>query len=301
MCVEQSINTGLPSQAFTRDPVYTVDSEPTGTLQPLNSSLSPGPTNPGAAAAGNIFQPMATYAPPQQITSRNDHIVKKLNIVDGDVPIETNKFYGNWFLGNQNQPVWTHPYSLQWAKGTGNTYGMAVQHVERNQFAWGEGDVPRYFIAPVGLQHIVFSAAELGSDTVLSTEKLTAFSVHANLAPNGNSDPIITIPTVQGMGFVTALYNSAKPILNSGVFFRTLEFVEQLNGATYKYRITLEDNSQWLLYATPVASYGAPPFELSNTATISGPSGFTGMIQVAKNPANSTGGNRLGPANVDRL
>lgn len=232
---------------------------------------------------------MATDAPPQQITSRDDHVVKKLNIVDNDVPISTNKFYANFFLGSQTQSVWTHPYSLSWAKGHGNTYGMAVSHIERSQLAWGPGDTPQYFIAPIGIQHFVFSAAELGSDTVLSTEELTAFSVYANLAPSANADPLITIPCVQGMGFVTALYNSAKPQLTSGVFFRTLDYVEQLNGITYKYRITLEDNSAWLLYATPVASLGTPPFTLKNSSMIEGPADFIGMIQVAKNPANTTG------------
>jgi endo-1,3(4)-beta-glucanase len=77
--------------------------------------------------------------------------------------------------------------------------------------------------------------------------------------------------------------------LTSGTFFRTLKYVEQLNGITYKYQIELEDNSHWLLYATPVASLGAPPFELKDSATIIGPEGFVGMIQVAKNPSNTTG------------
>jgi endo-1,3(4)-beta-glucanase len=97
---------------------------------------------------------MASNAPPQQISSRDDHPVKKLGIQDGDVPIETNKFYANFFLGGQGSSVWTHPYSLSWAKGNGKTWGMAVSHVERSQFAWGEGDVPRYFIGYASLHRI---------------------------------------------------------------------------------------------------------------------------------------------------
>ena len=232
---------------------------------------------------------MESGAPPKQITSRSDHVVKKQNIVDGDVPIQTNKFYANFFLGSQANPVWTLPYSLAWAKGHGNSYGIAVAHTERDQLAWGEGDVPRYFIGPTGLQHIVFSAAELGSQTTLTAEKLTAFSVFANLSPSPGAAPIVSLPCVQGMGFVTALYNGAKPVLTSGTFFRTLKYVGALNGITFKYKIQLEDNSQWLMYATPVASLGAPPFELKDSATIVGPNGFIGMIQIAKNPSNSTG------------
>jgi len=232
---------------------------------------------------------MATDSPPPQIKSRNDHAVKKLNIVDKDVPIETNKFYANFFLGGQNFPVWTHPYSLAWAKGTGDTWGISVSHIERSQLAWDSATPPRYWISPIGIQHIVLSAAELGQDTVLSTEELTAFSAYVNLAPSASSAPVISFPCVQGMGFVTGLYNKAKPQLQSGVFFRTVKYVEQLNGITYKYQVQLEDGSQWLLYATPVGSLGAPPFTLINNKLIEGPEGFTGSIQIAKNPLEATG------------
>jgi endo-1,3(4)-beta-glucanase len=267
----------------------TISISDVGSLAPIHSTLAPGTNTPKGTAAANVFVPMATDAPPKQITSRDDHAVKKLNIIDQDVPIETNKFYANFFLGNQTNTVWTLPYALSWARGYGNTYGMSVSHTERSQLAWGEGDVPRYFIGPVGLQHIVFSAEELGEETALSTEKLTAFSAYANLSPKLGAEPIMSFPCVQGMGFVTALYNTAKPVLTSGTFFRTLKYVEQLNGITYKYQIELEDDSHWLLYATPVASLGAPPFELKDSATIIGPEGFVGMIQVAKNPSNTTG------------
>lgn len=234
---------------------------------------------------------MATGVPPQQVTSRDDHPVKKVNIIDRDVPIETNKFYANLFLGNQTSAIWTQPYSLVWAKGAGKTWGMTVSHVERKQLAFGPDgqNPPRYFIAPVGIQQIVMSAKELGVDTVLSTEELTGFSAYANLAPSVNANPIISFPLVQGMGFVTGLYNKAKPQLNSGVFFRTLNYVEQLNGITFKYQITLEDDTHWLLYATPVGSQGAPPFMLKNNKLIEGPDGFVGSIQIAKNPADEEG------------
>ncbi|KAL1597114.1 endo-1,3-beta glucanase [Paraconiothyrium brasiliense] len=283
------IATGLPDPGFSFNPIKTPSYYPSNTLAPIDGTLKPGPTTPLNDIQGNVFVPMATDAPPQQVTSRDDHPIKKINIVDGDVPVYTNKFYANLFLGEQNFPVWTHPYSLAWAKGTGDTWGMSVSHIERSQFAWGDQTPPRYWIAPIGIQHIVMSAKELGTSTVLSTEELTGFSVYANLAPSVNSDPVISFPLVQGMGFVTGLYNSAKPQLNSGVFFRTLDYVEQLNGITYKYQITLEDGSHWLLYATPVGSLGAPPFTLVDNHLIEGPDGFIGSIQIAKNPADTDG------------
>jgi endo-1,3(4)-beta-glucanase len=148
-------------------------------------------------ASPNIFVPMATNAPPQQISSRGDHVVKKIGIIDQNKPVDTNKFHANFFLGSQGNSVWTHPYSLSWAKGRGDTWGMAVSHVERSQFAWGPGAVPQYFIGPIGIQHIVFSAAELGEKTTLSTEAMTAFSVYANLAPSPGAAPVLSLPCVQ--------------------------------------------------------------------------------------------------------
>ncbi|KAF1941738.1 endo-1,3(4)-beta-glucanase 1 precursor [Clathrospora elynae] len=284
-----SILTGLPPGGFTKDPIdgpgATTASKP---LSPNETPLSPGPTGPMNPVSPNIFQPIATGVPAPSIPSRGDHVVQKQHIVDGDVPIQTNKFYANFFLGSQGFPVWTHPYSLSWAKGIGGSYGMAISHTTRDRFAFGpDPNNPQYFISPIGIHHIVLSAAELREDTQLSVENLKAFSVYANLRPNNNtgSRVLMSIPCVQGMGMTTALYDRAQPVVNSTVFFRTLEYAELVNGVTHKYRIGLEDGSQWLLYATSVGSIGTPPFRLANSTTITGPSNFVGMIQVTKNPS----------------
>lgn len=136
---------------------------------------------------------------------------------------------------------------------------------------------------------MVLTAAELGSDTVLTVEELKAFSVYANLAPSSKSPVIMSLPCVQGMGMVTAIYNDAKPVIKSGVFFRSLDFIAEVSSGTYKWRTTLNDNSQWLIYVTPVGSVGIPPFVRKDESTIEGPSGFRGLIQVTKNPAGGSG------------
>jgi endo-1,3(4)-beta-glucanase len=220
--------------------------------------------------------------------------VKKQHIVDEDVPIQTNKFYANFFLGGQGNPVWTHPYHLVWAKGIGETgsYGMAISHTERSQFAYGPpeaGNKPQYFISPIGIHHMVLSADELGNNTVLSVEELEAFSVYANFAPSASSRVVMTMPCVQGMGLITAVYNNAKPMIRSGVFFRSFDYVQRVGTGTFKWRVTLNDNSQWMFYVTPLFSMGIPPFTLVDSSTIEGPPGFIGMIQVSKNPAGPTG------------
>jgi endo-1,3(4)-beta-glucanase len=227
--------------------------------------------------------------PVPNIAPRGDHVVKKQHIVDGDVPIQTNKFYANLFLGSQGNPVWTHPYSLAWANGHGNSYGMAVSHTERSQFVYGpDPQNPQYFVSPIGMQHMVLSAEELGVGTVMSAEALTGFSAYANFAPSADSRVLMTVPCVQGMGFVTAIYNNSRPVITSGVLFNTLQYMEKINGVTSKYAIELEDGSKWLLYATPINAVGTPPFVLSRS-TINGPRGYVGMIQITKNPSGKDG------------
>lgn len=204
---------------------------------------------------------------------------------------ETNKFYANFFLGEQSNAVWTHPYSLTWAQGGGaaSSWGIAVSHIERSQLAWATNTPPEYFINPIGIESIILSASELGSTTNLTTDTFKGFSANANLVPSPGADPLVSFPLVQGMGFVTALYNGATVLLQTGVFFKTLTYVGPLtNGNTYKYRIALDDNTNWLLYVTPNGAAGAPPFNLTNSSAITGPSSFHGSVQVAKNPENLT-------------
>jgi endo-1,3(4)-beta-glucanase len=169
---------------------------------------------------------------------------------------------------------------------------MAISHTERSQFAYGPpeaGSIPQYFISPIGMHHMVLSAEELGSDTVLSVEDLKAFSVYANFAPSANSPVVMTLPVVQGMGMITALYNDARPMIRSGVFFRSFDYVKLVSPGTHKWRVVLNDNSRWLFYVTPLGSRGVPPFTLVNSSTIAGPTAFKGLIQVSKNPAGAAG------------
>ena len=265
----------------------------TSTIQlSKNTTIIVASTSPTVSTSQNVFVAIATGAPPSQIPSRGGHPVPQLGISKQNGSYETNKFYANFFLGEQSNAVWTHPYSLTWSQGGGETgsWGIAVSHIERSQLAWATNTPPEYFINPIGIQSIVLSAAELCKTTNLTTDTLKGFSVNANLVPSPGAQPLISFPLVQGMGYVTALYNGATVLLQSGVFFNTLTYAGPLtNGKTYKYRIALDDNTKWLLYITPSGAAGAPPFNLTNSSTITGPSGFFGTVQVAKNPANSTG------------
>jgi endo-1,3(4)-beta-glucanase len=260
------------------------------------SSLSPPASLAIASPSANIFAQIAINVPPQNIAFRSDHPAQAVGLVPQNSPLHTNKFYANMFLGTQNSAVWTHPYSISWAKGGGNTrsWGFSVLHIERDRIAYGQANspsgAPQYFVNPIGIQAFVLSAAELGNATVLTTDSHKAFSVNANLAPSSGASPIMSAPFVQGMGFVTAVYNQATVLLQSGVFFRSISTVGSLNNdATFKYQIVLEDNSNWLLYVTPNGAAGTPPFILQDSTTIRGPKGFQGTVQIAKNPAGTEG------------
>ena len=237
--------------------------------------------------SGNVFQPVATGAPASSIPARDDHPVPRLGIQNQTAPIGTNKFYGNFYLSDQTAPSWTHPYSVNWARGGGSTgsWGMVATHIDANQRVFGpdpDANPVRYFINPGGIQSLVMSATELGSSTTLTLDSITAFRANVNLSPSPGAEPAIVFPLVQGMGFVTGIYNGGTPVLQSGVFFRsfTKSNTDPKSGVT-KYRITLEDGKVWLLYATSAEGVSLT-FQAVNNGLAQATSNFNGFIQIAK-------------------
>jgi endo-1,3(4)-beta-glucanase len=84
------------------------------------------------------------------------------------------------------------------------------------------------------------------------------------------------------MGFVTGVYTSATPLIQSGVFFKSLSPLVE-NGTTWKTTATLQDNTQWFIYVTPSSnSNPAPQIILNDSQNVQISSGFTGIVQIAK-------------------
>ncbi|PCH04665.1 Glycoside hydrolase, family 81 [Penicillium occitanis (nom. inval.)] len=247
----------------------------------------------------DVFETVSLDAVPTNIPIKEVHPVPKVGIVDTDAPIETNKFYANFFLGNQTTSSFTQPYSLVWSRGSGNaqSWGLAISHTDMDQLVYGNpsNELPEkpveYYLNPIGLQSITLSASELGPSTVLNTDRLTGFSADVILRPSNQSSKSITFPVLQGMGFVTGIYTGLQPLVQSCITFQDLVCVGAIGQGTYKYRVTLADGKSWLFYVTPDDDTGVEPafnFAESST-TIQGPPGFSGIIQVAKNPAGSSG------------
>ena len=123
---------------------------------------------------------------------------------------------------------------------------------------------------------------------MLTTNKLQAFSVNAVLQPQAGSAAKITFPLLQGMGFVTGIYTGLQPIVNSGIQFLSIVPIEVPRQGVFKYKITLVDNKSWVMYAMPDDGQN-PGFQLVSSTTFKGPADWSGFIQIAKNPAGSTG------------
>lgn len=208
-------------------------------------------------------------------------------------PVSTNKFYANLFLGAQNNYSFTQPYSVGWSKGADplKSYGMAISHIDAHQRALGDrnGSIPgnpfRYYINPVGIQSMILSATEFGNSTALTVSNPQAFSAHAILRPQTGSNSTMTVPLVQGMGFVTGIYNNLQPAVQSGVYFRQVNPMSSPKAGIFKYKAVLENNVSWLVYVAPENGVD-PKMQLISNSTLRGPQGFKGIVQIAKDPGN---------------
>lgn len=171
---------------------------------------------------------------------------------------------------------------------------MAVSHIEAKQLAEAKpnpkipGHPIEYYINPIGIQSMILSAAELQSSTVLTVDKPKGFSANAVLQPKNGSQNSITFPVLQGMAFVTGVYSNLQPQVQSGVFFKKVVTAGSPRSGIFKYQAAMEDGTDWLVYVTP-SDGKDPSMKLESNSTLSGPTGFSGTVQVAKNPAGDSG------------
>ncbi|KAJ6787912.1 hypothetical protein PWT90_01895 [Aphanocladium album] len=269
---------------------------PTDPTTPVDE---PGPTrqkwNSTDMVSGDIFSVPIDIKPlPRQFTSRPDHPVPRTGIQTRG-PLQTNKFYSNLFLGNQRDPVYTFPYSVSWVDGTGvsGSYGIACSHIEEKQRQYGppKFDIPAsYYINPIGIQSLIISARELGQGTKLTLDSMTPFSIRAHLSSKVSSEPLVSFPLVQGMAYVTAEYNGATPLIQTGVFFRNMtRSTQKPKKNVTKYIFLLEDGTTWRVYGYKTKGDDLDLQVLNNgVATSAKP--FYGVVQVVKGATTSDEG-----------
>lgn len=260
--------------------------EPTATATSVTT-----PSMASTMASRDIFAaPIDTKAPPPCIAVRNDHPVPRKGI-QSQAPLQTNKFYSNFFLGDQLGPTYTFPYSVQWAggKGASASWGMSCSHIEAHQRVLGpekHNGAASYFLSPVGIQSMVISAKELGNGTMLSTDSITAFSARVSLSRDGSSPPAISFPIIQGMAYITAQFDGATPVLQSGVYFKTVSRITRdPKDHVAKYTFNLEDGTTWRVYAWRTKG-DELDLKVINNGVAESQKPFHGIIQICKDPGS---------------
>ncbi|KAM3530229.1 hypothetical protein NHJ13051_001448 [Beauveria bassiana] len=250
-------------------------------------------TNTPVIAPGNIFAVAIDTKPlPVQFSSRADHPVPRIG-VQTKGPLQTNKFYSNMFLGNQRDPVFTYPYSVSWADGTGvsGSYGLTCSHIDEKQRVFGppkHNVSASYFINPIGIHSMIISARELGKGTTLTLDSMTASSVRAHLSSSSSSEPLISFPLVQGMAYITAEYNGATPLLQTGVFFRDVKrSTQKPKKNVTKYVFILEDGTTWRVYGYKTKGDDLD-LEVTNNGVVTSTKPFYGVLQVVKEATSSS-------------
>lgn len=162
---------------------------------------------------------------------------------------------------------------------------MGISHVEKKtgfNYQNLQSDNP-YIYGTKDVYPIILSAEELGTDTSITTDSHTAFSVSVSLAPAPDRKPAIKMPLLQGMAFITGIYNNATPVIGSNTFFDKVLPVNSSDTqpGTYKYRISA-DRAVWFMYVTPEKSGKTPQFTRFDKTRVKGPARFSGIVQFAK-------------------
>ncbi|CCT63298.1 related to glucan 1,3-beta-glucosidase [Fusarium fujikuroi IMI 58289] len=244
-------------------------------------------------SSDNVFVKIS-HDPPILVPSRADHPQVPVGVDNKNSPIQTNKFYANFFANNQDNATWTHPYSIWWPSDpVKQGYGLSISHTDRDDFIYGPGTPVKSFEDPAFRQSIALSARELQNGTVLTMDSLTAFSANVNLAPRRGASPLISFPVVQGMAFVTGVYRNSTVVIQSQKRFSNITDLHlspaDTSPSVYGWSVRLGDGSSWLIYLTATCLSGRPILRITDKGTILGPKSFDGIVQVAKNPAGAAG------------
>lgn len=213
-------------------------------------------------SGNNIFDtPISIHVPMPMFQQVQHQVTLPAGTDKKNLPVETNKFYGNMLLGEQQCPAWTHPYSLWWSKDP-NFYGMAIAYIQENQRVYGPGAPPQYYFNPTGIKSFVFGATEFDScNLVLSDMK----HMSARALLKKSETQYIDFPLVQGMGFISAIYKSTTPKITSAVAVRTFNQATAPSSDLKKYEVVLENGVTWWIFLSKNISID---LRLDNPTTI---------------------------------
>lgn len=241
--------------------------------------------------SNDIFSKPIDTKEPLGMFQRRGH---PLNPPDGatNEPISTNKFYTNFLLGNRDGPAYVQPYSL-W-RSTEDFFGMAITQSNASQLVYGPDpnqNPAQYVFAPVGVRSMVMGAEEFSSNDSVTfrTEKQRDFSVQVYFrAKNGGGQ--IWMPVVQGMGFITGIYENLKPMFSTIHAVLSLREERSPQGPKMrKYVATLNSGDDWVFYITMPDGSTPPTFSVVNgNRIVASHRVGKALVQIAKAPRGTT-------------
>lgn len=229
-----------------------------------------------------------------KVLERFSHVQHKVplpNVFPPHRPVGTNKFYTNMLLGDHKMPIWTHPYSL-WYSTDAPYCGIATTHIKATQKVYDtNNNPPQYFFSPIGIKSIVLGAAQFNDSQSFYLKFGNLEHMSMDIQLHLNEQQFVRFPVIQGMGFVTAVYQDLSPLVTSAVGFRSLQYINSItlsnNDIVTKYHAVLADNTEWLLYATNSRDRNPIQLELNNFNTITSQSTTSCVIQVVCDTDNN--------------
>ncbi|ODQ82114.1 glycoside hydrolase family 81 protein [Babjeviella inositovora NRRL Y-12698] len=208
------------------------------------------------SASPDIFSlPISTAAPPAMF-HRQNHAVTPQGCSIG-APIQTNNFSNNLTLDDQLCPVWTQPYSLWYAQDPDLDVGLAFNHTTAQQRVFGPDSAAnpvQFYFNPPRIKSFVLSGEGFQGNVALRLENHHKMSVMVKIVLGNDENKSLLAPLVQGMGFITAIYNNIVPVVVSPV--GVASFTEQVAppGLT-KYRVQLFNQVVWSMYVVGSVSF----------------------------------------------
>lgn len=213
--------------------------------------------------ATDIFGSAIATSSPSSIFQKKAGEVAVPSNTSNSLPVQTNSFFGNMLVENQDTGVWTHPYSVAFSRSA--YYGLQIYHAQTTDRVFGSGNPPSYFYSPTGIKEFVFSSADFSSNLQFSLVNMSKFAATARFkATNGG---YLDCPLVQGMGFVTGIYYNLIPQIYSQVGFSSVTGTTSPKSGILKYTIKLNNGTTWLLYIT-VPSGQSLSMKLKDTNTL---------------------------------
>ncbi|KAG7926121.1 hypothetical protein KL925_003883 [Ogataea polymorpha] len=218
--------------------------------------------------SNSLFVPVS--CDPPAVPCGSVHPVPLPKFYKQDKPVQTNNFYGNLLVGEQTLPVWTHPYSVWYSKDP-DYVGLGISHTASSQKVFGDdpnANPVKYFFSPVGICSLLLTSQQLQHGHELLVGECERFSCGVRFDCSGKS---MSVKLVQGMGFVTAVYDGLSPMIKSKVGLQN--FQQKQGSELKKYVATLFDQTNWVIYSSG-------DLQLADAYTVVGTT--PGLVQIAK-------------------